>query len=96
MGAKEHYDRGVNTFSPEGRIYQIEYALEAINHGSTSIGIKTKEGVVLGVEKKLASRSRLVIWQFSLFSYDLSPHSLDRSQSSIIFELTRRVVENNN
>jgi len=55
MGAKEHYDRGVNTFSPEGRIYQIEYALEAINHGSTSIGIKTSEGVVLGVEKKLAS-----------------------------------------
>ena len=56
MGAKEHYDRGVNTFSPEGRIYQIEYALEAINHGSTSIGIKTSEGVVLGVEKKLASK----------------------------------------
>lgn len=29
--SKEAYDRGVNTFSPEGRIYQIEYALEAIN-----------------------------------------------------------------
>lgn len=54
--SKEHYDRGVNTFSPEGRIYQIEYALEAINHGSTSIGIKTAEGVVLGVEKKMASK----------------------------------------
>merc|ERR1711967_124856 len=56
MGSKEHYDRGVNTFSPEGRIYQIEYALEAINHGSTSIGVKTKEGVVLGVEKKILSK----------------------------------------
>ena len=28
--SKENYDRGVNTFSPEGRIYQIEYAIEAI------------------------------------------------------------------
>ena len=56
MFSKEHYDRGVNTFSPEGRIYQIEYALEAIKLGSTSIGIRTPEGVVLGVEKKLASK----------------------------------------
>ena len=30
FGSKEQYDRGVNTFSPEGRIYQIEYAIEAI------------------------------------------------------------------
>jgi 20S proteasome subunit alpha 5 len=37
MYSKEHYDRGVNTFSPEGRIYQIEYALEAINVSSLAI-----------------------------------------------------------
>lgn len=69
--SKEHYDRGVNTFSPEGRIYQIEYAIEAIKvrftsplpffktwlkFGSTAIGIRTNEGVVLGVEKKLPSK----------------------------------------
>merc|ERR1711957_337594 len=46
---------GVNTFSPEGRIYQIEYAIKSVKYGSTAIGIKTNEGVVLGIEKKLPS-----------------------------------------
>ncbi|KAL0380596.1 UNVERIFIED_CONTAM: 1-phosphatidylinositol-3-phosphate 5-kinase FAB1B [Sesamum angustifolium] len=49
------YDRGVNTFSPEGRLFQVEYAIEAIKLGSTAIGIKTKEGVVLAVEKRITS-----------------------------------------
>ena len=49
------YDRGVNTFSPEGRIFHIEYAFEAVKMGATAIGIRTKEGVVLAVEKKLPS-----------------------------------------
>lgn len=52
---KSEYDRGVNTFSPEGRIFQVEYAIEAIKLGSTAIGIKTREGVVLAVEKRLTS-----------------------------------------
>ena len=47
--------RGVNTFSPEGRLFQVEYALEAIKLGSTTVGIATKEGVVLGVEKRVQS-----------------------------------------
>lgn len=49
------YDRGVNTFSPEGRLFQVEYAIEAIKLGSTAIGVKTKDAVVLGVEKRLTS-----------------------------------------
>ncbi|CAE6414553.1 unnamed protein product [Rhizoctonia solani] len=48
-------DRGVNTFSPEGRLFQVEYAIEAIKLGSTTVGIKTPEGVVLGVEKRVQS-----------------------------------------
>ena len=44
---KSEYDRGVNTFSPAGRLFQVEYALEAIKLGSTAIGIRTNDGVVL-------------------------------------------------
>ncbi|KAI0095141.1 proteasome subunit alpha type 5 [Irpex rosettiformis] len=52
---RSEYDRGVNTFSPEGRLFQVEYAIEAIKLGSTTIGISTKEGVVLAVEKRVQS-----------------------------------------
>ncbi|KAJ1024193.1 hypothetical protein NDA16_003032 [Ustilago loliicola] len=53
---RSEYDRGVNTFSPEGRLFQVEYALEAIKLGSATVGIATKEGVVLGVEKRVQSK----------------------------------------
>lgn len=52
---RSEYDRGVNTFSPEGRLFQVEYAIEAIKLGSTAIGVKTSEGVVLVVEKRVTS-----------------------------------------
>jgi len=52
---RSEYDRGVNTFSPEGRLFQVEYAVEAIKLGSTAIGIRTNEGVCLAVEKRLTS-----------------------------------------
>ncbi|KAJ3094840.1 Phosphatidylinositol (PI) 3-kinase [Phlyctochytrium planicorne] len=53
--AQSEYDRGVNTFSPEGRLFQVEYAIEAIKLGSTAVGIQTSSGVVLGVEKRITS-----------------------------------------
>jgi 20S proteasome subunit alpha 5 len=52
---RSEYDRGVNTFSPEGRLFQVEYAIEAVKLGSTAVGIKTNQGVVLAVEKRLTS-----------------------------------------
>jgi len=53
--SRSEYDRGVNTFSPEGRLFQVEYAIEAIKLGSTAIGIRTNEGVILAVEKRITS-----------------------------------------
>lgn len=52
---RSEYDHGVNTFSPEGRLFQVEYAIEAIKLGSTAIGLMTPEGVVLAVEKRVTS-----------------------------------------
>ncbi|CAG8567306.1 8542_t:CDS:2 [Paraglomus brasilianum] len=52
---RSEYDRGVNTFSPEGRLFQVEYAIEAIKLGSTAVGIQTSEGVVLAAEKRVTS-----------------------------------------
>ncbi|KAJ2827016.1 proteasome component pup2, partial [Coemansia erecta] len=52
---RSEYDRGVNTFSPEGRLFQVEYAIEAIKLGTTAIGIRTSAGVILAVEKRITS-----------------------------------------
>lgn len=52
---RSEYDRGVNTFSPEGRLFQVEYAIEAIKLGSTAVGLQTKSGSILAVEKRLTS-----------------------------------------
>lgn len=50
------YDRGSTVFSPDGRLFQVEYAREAVKKGSTTIGLKYKDGVALIVDKRSASR----------------------------------------
>lgn len=52
---RSEYDRGVNTFSPEGRLFQVEYAIEAIKLGSTAIAVRTNHGVILVAEKRITS-----------------------------------------
>ena len=50
------YDRALTVFSPDGRLFQIEYAREAVKRGTTSVGIISKEGVVFAVDKKIKSK----------------------------------------
>lgn len=45
------YDRAITVFSPDGRLFQVEYAMELVNRGATIIGISCSEGVVLGAEE---------------------------------------------
>lgn len=50
------YDSRTTIFSPEGRLYQTEYAIEAISHAGTCLGILANDGVVLAAEKMVASK----------------------------------------
>lgn len=46
------YDSRTTIFSPEGRLYQVEYAMEAIGHAGTCLGILASDGIVLAAEKR--------------------------------------------
>jgi len=49
------YDSSTTTFSPEGRLHQVEYAIEAINNAGTCVGILAKDGIVMASEKRTTS-----------------------------------------
>jgi proteasome alpha subunit len=56
MAPQMGYDRAITVFSPDGRLFQVEYAREAVKRGTTSVGIKAKDGVALLVDKRISSR----------------------------------------
>ncbi|PSP43697.1 proteasome endopeptidase complex, archaeal, alpha subunit [Halobacteriales archaeon QH_6_64_20] len=52
---QQAYDRGITIFSPDGRLYQVEYAREAVKRGSASIGVRTDGGVALLADRRIRS-----------------------------------------
>jgi len=52
MMASRGYDMTPTMYSPDGRIYQVEYAIETVKRGSLAIGVISKEGVIMAVEEK--------------------------------------------
>jgi len=49
------YDRAITVFSPDGRLFQVEYAREAVKRGTNAVGIIYDKGVVLAVDKNITS-----------------------------------------
>ena len=52
MMASRGYDMTPTMYSPDGRIYQVEYAIETVKRGTLAIGVSSKEGVIMAVEEK--------------------------------------------
>jgi proteasome alpha subunit len=52
MMTSRGYDMTPTMYSPDGRIYQVEYAMETVKRGTLAIGICSKEGIILAVEEK--------------------------------------------
>lgn len=50
------YDHGITTFSPDGRLFQVEYARESVKRGTTTAGLKFRDGIILICDKRIASR----------------------------------------
>ncbi|KRZ83205.1 Proteasome subunit alpha type-4 [Trichinella sp. T8] len=50
------YDSRTTIFSPEGRLYQVEYAMEAINHAGTCLSLISKEGIIMVAENRITNK----------------------------------------
>ncbi|MFH0835623.1 MAG: archaeal proteasome endopeptidase complex subunit alpha [Candidatus Micrarchaeota archaeon] len=87
--AQQAYDRAITVFSPDGRLFQVEYAREAVKTGSTSIGMVCKDGVVLLAHKRLSSN--LIVGQSHEKVFQIDGH-IAASSSGLVAD-ARKLVD---
>jgi proteasome alpha subunit len=64
------YDRAITVFSPDGRLFQVEYAREAVKRGTTALGLVYKDGILLGIDKKITSKLLVIESIEKIFEID--------------------------
>lgn len=78
---RSQYDQSVSTWNPQGRVLQIDYAMEAIKQGSVSIGLKSEtHAIVIGLKR---SAHEMAGYQEKVFKVD---DSIGLSQSGMIVD----------
>ena len=64
------YDQTTIVFSPDGRMYQTEYAAKAVENAGTSLGVRCRDGVILATEKMMLSKMLVASSNRRLFTVD--------------------------
>lgn len=83
------YDRAITVFSPDGRLFQVEYAREAVRTGATSIGIVCKDGIVLAAHKRISTPLAVSASHEKIFQID---SHMAASSSGLVAD-ARRLVD---
>ena len=96
--AKGAYDGNIVVFSPEGRLYQVEYAREAIRRGSTILAMKSIDGVVILADRRVESNLVDVSTIQKIFQIDdhlwIAISGLTADGRALV-DLARRVAQGN-
>ncbi|MFA5108070.1 MAG: archaeal proteasome endopeptidase complex subunit alpha [Candidatus Micrarchaeia archaeon] len=87
--ASQAYDRAITVFSPDGRLFQVEYAKEAVRRGATAIGIVCTDGVVLVAYKN--APSKLLVPDSMKKIFEIDSH-ISATASGLIAD-ARRLVD---
>lgn len=89
------YDSKTTTFSPDGRLMQVEYAIEAINKAGSAIGILTKDGIILVTERQdvgsLLEQSKTSEKIYSLDQHIYCVVSGLTADANILIDYARRI-----